>query len=170
MNFCPQCNAYLPYDSLARHEMKIFHKVLTSERKLSGWMDLFHETTSPGFLSCLRTYLYCPGLVESYQWSVSSTSCDYICCADYGRNSAHACYMRCHLIYIATSGFLKESFSGPDWDEEIYYGIVEMILVFLQGELPGVIRPVQSLLWLRQYTGVARQKIWDHSLRRYSLL
>ena len=147
--------------------MQIFHKVLTSERKLHGWMDLFHETTSPGFLSCLRTYLCYTGLVNPYEFCPDGISRDYSWCLEYGRSSAHACYMRIDLIHTATYNFFQEAFQGPDWDEEVYFGLAEMILVFLQGELPGVIRPVMSLHWLRSYTGVARQKIWDPAERRY---
>ena len=142
-NYCGECFAYFPLVSWAQHEIKVFHKLLTSVRTGRGWMDLFGEATNSVFLIGLQAYLHS---------HPTNTKGNDIVCPDYGLNSARACHLRCTIIHpvLRSNGvdFFDRNFIIT---RESYHATIEIILLYLQGSSVGVVRPLPSLSLLRRY-------------------
>ena len=129
--------------SWAQYESKVFHKILTSMRMEGGWMHLFNEEMNFVFLSGLRAYLHS---------HPTNTNGNDVVCADYGLNSARACYLRCAIIrpVLQRNGvdFFDRTFRIT---LQSYHATIKIILMYLEGSAVGVIRPLPSLPLLRRY-------------------
>lgn len=142
--YCDYCFAYFPLVAFAQHEMKVFHKLLTSVRTRSGWMHLFDEATNFVFLIGIQDYLY--------GHSINTKGTDIVC-ADYGLNSARAHYLRCTIMDPVLRSNGVDFFDGDcGVSRESYFATIEIILLFLQGSSAGFVRPLPSLSTLRRYS------------------
>ena len=108
-----------------------------------GWMHLFDEATNFVFLNGLQAYLHS---------HPTNTNGNDVVCADYGLNSARACYLRCTIIRPVLQSNGVDFFDGKfRITRESYFATIEIILLYLEGSPVGVVRPLPSLPLLRRY-------------------
>ena len=106
-------------------------------------MHLFDEATNFVFLNGLQAYLHS---------HPTNTNGNDVVCADYGLNSARACYLRCTIIRPILESNGVDFFDGNfRITRESYFATIEIILLYLQGSPVGVVRPLPSWPLLRRY-------------------
>ena len=106
-------------------------------------MHQLDEATNFVFLNGLQAYLHS---------HPTNTNGNDVVCADYGLNSARACYLRCTIIRPILESNGVDFFDGNlRITREAYFATIEIILLCLQGSPVGVVRPLPSLPLLRRY-------------------
>ncbi len=149
--YCAECFSYCGGRSLVEHDAAVFDRLLTSGRVLNGWMDLLSGARDMNipFRKCLQSYL-----------SSEASSCrDQACpcvpglCHEHGRASVVSCTLRTLIIapVLNSNGIDFFSDNMTRVTRESYFETIELILLFLRGRQPGVIRPLHSLASLRRH-------------------
>ena len=143
--YCGWCFAHFPYASLEQHELGIFDILLTSDRSRGGWMKLLSRDLANSLAplaKLIHSYLFC----QMYLWRHS-------CCGDYGDESAVAHHLRVFKItpLLKRNGIDVFSENLPRIARDLYHGVIEIILLYLQGWKRGVIRPLPALSFLRSH-------------------
>ena len=141
---CEQCRAsYLHMFSIDNAITRALPNTLSSRRENNRWKKIFLTTGDDhGIWLChIRSFLQYPQSVHR-----GRKSCDV--CSEYGIDSAVACRWRCLVLYPLLNDTAMDFWNPetvPRVQRDWYCGTIEMILLYLQGTKPTVVRPLPAI-------------------------
>ena len=141
---CEQCRAFLHMFSTDNAITRALPNTLSSRRENNHWKKIFLTTGDDhGIWLChIRSFLQYPQSVH-----IGRKSCDV--CSECGIDSAIACRWRRLVLYPlfhdTAMDFWENPQTVPRVQREWYFGTIEMILLYLQGTKPTVVRPIPAI-------------------------
>ena len=127
---------------------------LSSRRENNRWKKIFLTTGDDhGIWLChIRSFLQYPQSVHMRKLPYSGV------CSEYGIDSAVACRWRCLVLFPLLNDtamdFWKNDIDVPRVQRDWYYGTIEMILLYLQGTKPTVVRPLAAIERMGRHTNM----------------
>ena len=153
---CDHCFAFLHMFVIDNAITRALPKTVSSGKESMRWKQIFLTTGDyHGLWLChIRSFLEYPHSGQNVLPLFSGV------CSDYGIDSAEACRWRRLVLIPLLDGtamdFWSQGFEGfePRVQRDWYHGTMELILLYLQGTRPTVIRPLPAFQQLRRHANI----------------